>query len=83
MSSNFILKSNKQIKINIQENFSNNNFLNKTLSVTGPLGEVKYVLKNQLKNSPIFIEGKNLNFLLEKIKKLIKSVTTGWFIELN
>ena len=80
MKSISILKKNKKIKVNIQEELTKLGLINKILTVSGPLGEIKYTFKNQVKNDQfyqIFIPGKNINFFTEKIKKLIQSVTTG------
>lgn len=78
-----IQKNNKKIKIEVLEQANNLQSFDKVLIVSGPLGKVQYTLKSQIKNSPIFVNTKNLNFLIEKIKKLIQSVTVGWFVELN
>ena len=83
MKTVFIPKQDKKIKITISEKILANTNVDKILTITGPLGELKYSFKNQYSNNNLFIESKNFNFFSRKIKKLIKSVTNGWFLELN
>ena len=83
MQTLIIPKQEKKIKIVISEQIITNNIVDKILTINGPLGELKYTFKNQYKNNPLFIQTKSFNFFAKKIKKLIKSVTNGWFIELN
>ena len=51
--------------------------------------KVKLILTSKIKNNikykneKLFIETKYINFFINKVNKLIKSVTTGWFLELN
>ena len=78
-----IPKQEKKTKIIISERIVTNNIADKILIITGPLGELRYVFKNQYKDCNIFIKKKSLNFFVKNIQKLIKSVTSGWFLELN
>jgi hypothetical protein len=77
MKTLIIPKQEKKIKIVVSEQNIANNIVNKILTIKGPLGELQYVFKNQYKNTDIFIKTKNFNFFIQKIKKLIKSVTNG------
>lgn len=72
-----IQKYNKKIKINIYNSIINGNNIEKTLKVSGPLGDISYTLKNQPKDNRLFIKTTEIDFFIKKIKKLIKSVTTG------
>ena len=83
MKTILIPKQDKKIKIAISDKVLTNNIVDKILTVNGPLGTLNYTFKNQYKNTDLFIESKNFNFFTKKIKKLIRSVTTGWFLELN
>ena len=81
----YILKKNtKKIKV-ILNTTQTNNIINKILTVKGPLGEINYKFKNKFNynNKKLFIETKYINFFINKLNKLLKSVTTGWFLELN
>lgn len=68
-----ITKYNKRIKIVKQQS---------CLEVTGPLGTIKYQLTGDI-SADLFCKNKSINFLFNKIKKLFKSVSSGWFRELN
>ena len=72
-------KQNKKIKITLKTLKINENFSNKILIVKGPLGSVTYTFQNQINynNNKLFIEDKYLNFFINKVNKLIKSVTSG------
>lgn len=72
-----IPKQEKKTKIIISERIVTNNIADKILIITGPLGELRYVFKNQYKDCNIFIKKKSLNFFVKNIQKLIKSVTSG------
>lgn len=76
MNNLLISKNKKKIKIT-----QNNNILN----ITGPLGTLNYTLnkKNVLENGKLFFTQPELNFFTNKIKTLFKSVSKGWFMELN
>lgn len=68
-----INKYNKRIKVTKKQSY---------LEITGPLGTIQYKLGLDSATN-LFYEEKSVNFLLNKIKKLFKSVSTGWFKELN
>jgi len=55
----------------------------KKIEVNGPLGKINYNFNFEIVNGKIFLEETKFNFFVTKIKKLLKSVTTGWFLELN
>lgn len=76
MNNLLISKNKKKIKIT-----QNNNILN----ITGPLGTLSYTLnkKNVLHDGKFFFTESELNFFTNKIKTLFKSVSKGWFMELN
>lgn len=80
-----IKKYNKKLKIIIIDKPVNNVVVNKILRVEGPLGNLEYCFKNQInyKNKSLFVETNHLNFFINKINTLFKSVTSGWFLELN
>lgn len=80
-----IKKYNKKLKIIIIDKPINNVITDKILRVEGPLGKIEYCFKNQLSydNKNLFIEAKHLNFFFNKVNNLFKSVTSGWFLELN
>lgn len=69
-----IIKQKKNIKV-----FLNNSML----TVQGPLGELSQKIKITNFNNLLFVSSEQLELLIKIIKKLIKSVTYGWFIELN
>lgn len=71
-----ILKNSKKVKV-IQNR--------DTLIVNGPLGSVDFKINSWFNSnsSDLFIPTHQYNFFIEKLKKLFKSVTTGWFLELN
>ncbi len=87
----------KMLKINIEKTYKNkkvntqivdfsSDFIenNKCLIIKGPLGEKKYTFFNNSNSiNPFFISKKQIDSLKTKIKYLIKSVTQGWFVELN
>jgi len=55
------------------------------LDVIGPLGSIHYKMKflNNVNNFDLFIEKDKLSFFYNNIKKLFRSVSNGWFLELN
>ncbi len=87
----------KVLKISIEKNFKgkkvetkissiNENFslYNKSINIKGPLGQKEYnFLDNATNGTALFIPKKEIDSIKTKIKYLIKSVTQGWFIELN
>ena len=75
----FLKKNSKKIKIILKTENSKDYLKNKILTVEGPLGSIDYIFKNQptYKNKKLFIPTKELSFFLNKINKLIKSVTSG------
>ncbi len=83
MKTFIIPKQDKKVKILISQQNITNSSINKILTIKGPLGELQYTFKNQYIDTKLFIQTKSFNFFIKKIKKLIKSVTTGWFLELN
>lgn len=83
MKTFIIPKQDKKVKILISQQNITNSSVNKILTIKGPLGELQYTFKNQYIDTKLFIQTKSFNFFIKKIKKLIKSVTTGWFLELN
>lgn len=83
MKTFIIPKQDKKVKILISQQNITNSSVNKILTIKGPLGELQYTFKNQYIDTKLFIQTKSFNFFVKKIKKLIKSVTTGWFLELN
>jgi hypothetical protein len=70
-------KYSKRININIQEKKVGFNLVDKILTVKGPLGEIKSILKNQYSGDILFVEKKQLEYLENTIKKLIHSVYVG------
>lgn len=80
MKTILIQKKDKKLKLVIKKNGLKNSII-----VNGPLGTISYDFPNAKFNSEekIFVKTSNMNFLIKKLKKLIKSVTTGWFLELN
>lgn len=80
-----IKKYNKKLKIIIINKSINNISNHKILRVQGPLGIIEYCFKDQInyKNDNLFLETKYLNFFFNKVNNLLKSVTFGWFLELN
>lgn len=83
MKTFIIPKQDKKVKILISQQNITNSSVNKILTIKGPLGELQYTFKNQYIDTKLFIQTKSFSFFVKKIKKLIKSVTTGWFLELN
>lgn len=55
------------------------------LEVIGPLGSIQYKIKflKNSKNFDLFLEKSKLNFFYNNIRKLFRSVSNGWFLELN
>lgn len=80
MKTILIQKKDKKIKLIIKKNE-----LKSSIIIKGPLGSISYDFSNAKlnDNEQIFVEYRNINFLIKKLKKLIKSVTLGWFLELN
>ena len=77
---NQILINKKSKRINVQiEHFVDDGVSNVKIITKGPLGEISYNITNNMSlvNNKLFIKKNNLNFLLKKISKLIKSVSTG------
>lgn len=76
----FLHKTNKKIKVFLND-------VQNTLTVLGPLGTLTYVLPTsktkKFSNKAFFIYKNDLNLLTNKIYSLFKSVTKGWFVELN
>jgi hypothetical protein len=70
-------KYSKRININIQEKKVGLNLVDKILTVKGPLGEIKSILKNQYLNDKLFVSKSQLEYLENTIKKLIHSVYVG------
>lgn len=71
-----INKQKKRIKV-IQ--FTNH------IAITGPLGSIQYPFtqfKSKITNS-FYLQKNQERFLINKIKTLFKSVSSGWFKELN
>lgn len=85
MKTFLLKKKTKNIKVNLISTFNQQNQEILKATIVGPLGSINYEFKNIkfLKSNKLFIEENNLNFFIKKIKKLIKSVTNGWFVELN
>jgi large subunit ribosomal protein L6 len=83
MKNIIIPKQDKKIKIFISDQNITDYLVNKILTIKGPLGELQYTFKNQYPNTKLFIQTKSFDFFIKKIKKLLKSVTNGWFLELN
>ncbi len=73
----------KKIKVYIAKTIVTSNSLEKVLIVKGPLGQIEHTFKMPDIESNIFVTTSDYNFLEKKIKHLIKSVTKGWYIELN
>lgn len=71
-----ISKNNKKIKLIQDKNI---------LKVIGPLGSLNFVVSSKFYNAKkgLFISMSKYNFLIKKLKTLFRSVTTGWFLELN
>lgn len=71
-----ILKNSKKIKVIQNKNI---------LIINGPLGSVNFKINSWFNSNTtdLFIPHSQYNFFVEKLKKLFKSVTTGWFLELN
>lgn len=85
---NVLMKKNKKkIKLTVDTINISEKLVDKIVTVHGPLGNINYNFKNQINynnnNNTFFIKDNNYNFFIKKIKKLIKSVTIGWFLELN
>jgi len=83
---NVIIKKNKKkIKLTVTTVNTSANLADKIITIHGPLGNINYNFKNQViyNNKNFFIKEDNYNFFIKKLKKLIKSVTIGWFLELN
>ena len=83
---NVIIKKNKKkIKLTVTTINTSANLADKIITIHGPLGNINYNFKNQViyNNKNFFIKEDNYNFFIKKLKKLIKSVTIGWFLELN
>jgi hypothetical protein len=70
-------KYSKRINILVTEKKIGFNLVDKILTVKGPLGEIKSVLKNQYKEDLIFMRKEDLEYLEKTIKKLIYSVYVG------
>jgi hypothetical protein len=70
-------KYTKRINIVIKYEKIGFNLINKILTVKGPLGEIKFILKNQYIGDFIFIKKEHLEYLENTIKKLIHSVFIG------
>jgi ribosomal protein L6P/L9E len=77
MKTFIIPKQDKKVKILISQQNITNSSVNKILTIKGPLGELQYTFKNQYIDTKLFIQTKSFSFFVKKIKKLIKSVTTG------
>lgn len=87
----------KIIKINVEKIFKSKKITteinpirfnslkhNKSLIIKGSLGQREYNFLDDGENGmSLFISKKQLNSVATKIKYLIKSVSQGWFIELN
>lgn len=69
-----ILKQKKNVKVFLK---------NSVLTVQGPLGSLSQKIKVSNFNDLLFIPSEQLELIVKILKKLIKSVTFGWFIELN
>ena len=83
---NVIIKKNKKkIKLTVTTINTSANLADKIITIHGPLGNINYNFKNQViyDNKNFFVKEDNYNFFIKKLKKLIKSVTIGWFLELN
>jgi hypothetical protein len=72
-------KKTKKLKLILKNTLISKFACNKEIIIHGPLGTVSYIFKNQplLTENNFFIKTADLNFFLSKIKKLIKSVSTG------
>ncbi len=74
----------KKITTEINPNKFNLLTQNKSLIIKGSLGQREYnFLDNGGDGMSLFVFKKQINSLATKIKYLIKSVSQGWFIELN
>lgn len=81
-----ILINKKSKRINVKLAFLDNNGKSRLNILTeGPLGKISCDISNftTLSGNKFFIKKNDLNFLVKKINKLIKSVSSGWFVELN
>jgi len=76
-------KYTKRINIVIKQERVGFNLVDKILTVNGPLGEIKSILKNQYIGDFIFVKKEHLEYLENTIKKLIHSVFVGWQVELD
>ena len=85
MRNYLINKKSKKIKINISSALNKNNKEVLKVTVFGPLGELSYIFNNinYTKSNKFFVSELEIHFFIKKIKKLITSVTNGWFVELN
>jgi hypothetical protein len=70
-------KYSKRININIEQKKAGFNLVDKILTVKGPLGEAKSILKNQYIDDTLFVSKHQLEYLENTIKKLIHSVYVG------
>ena len=79
-----ILINKKSKRINVKLAFLDNNGKSRLNILTeGPLGKISCDISNfaTLSGNKFFIKKDDLNFLVKKINKLIKSVSSGWFVE--
>jgi hypothetical protein len=74
MKTILIEKKDKKIKLILKKDKLKN-----TIIVNGPLGSLNYEFSSTEKHfgNKIFVKSNNINFLVKKLKKLIKSVTNG------
>lgn len=83
--SKILIKKNKKFKIEITNTPLNQKQVKKTITVKGPLGNVSFnhfeTIHNN--NNKFFVKNTDFAFFTAKLKDSIKSVTTGWFKELN
>ena len=69
-------KASKDVKISLKD---------KIIVIKGPLGEVTHKLDYNInsKSKELFISKKEITFFKKLIKRLIRSVIKGWFLEIT
>lgn len=79
MKSIILKKKTKKITLKVKSIVNERNETILRITVHGPLGEISYNFKNinYIKPNKFFLEENQLNFFINKIKKLIISVTNG------